>query len=257
MSAVDISVEDQGFVSLITLHRPPNNHIDLALVTALADALEALARGGACRAVVLASEGKNFCGGADIVQPQGLVSGDGTGIAPFYDAAARLFTQTLPLIAAVQGAAVGAGLGLAAACDFRIAAENARFSANFVKLGFHPGFGLSATLPRLIGVQNAGLMMLTGRRFGAEAALGMGLVDDVVETETLLGRAVALAQEIAEAAPLAVASTRASLRAGLAEAFKAATAHEFSEQSRLMRTEDFREGVRSVAERRPGVFVGR
>jgi enoyl-CoA hydratase/carnithine racemase len=207
--------------------------------------------------VVLASEGRNFCGGADLQQPRGLASGDGGGLGPFYEAALRIFAAPLPLVAAVQGAAVGAGLGLAVACDFRVAGRSARFAANFVKLGFHPGFGLSVTLPRLLGAQKAGLMLLTGRRVGAEEALGLGLVDEVVSDEELLGRALDLAGEIAAAAPLAIASTRATLRAGLLEAVRAATRHEHAEQARLMRTEDFREGVRSVSERRAGVFEGR
>jgi enoyl-CoA hydratase/carnithine racemase len=133
----------------------------------------------------------------------------------------------------------------------------ARFVANFTKLGFHPGFGLSSTLPRLIGVQKASLMMLTGRRIQADQAFQWGLIDEVAQEGKVLDAAFRLAEAIAENAPLAVVSTRATLRAGLAEAVKAATDHEFAEQQRLMKTEDFREGVRAVAERRAGDFKGR
>jgi enoyl-CoA hydratase/carnithine racemase len=157
----------------------------------------------------------------------------------------------------VQGAAVGAGLGLALVADFRAAAPEARFSANFVKLGFHPGFGLTHTLPRLVGEQRAALMMLTGRRLKAEEALAWGLVDELAPAADLRAAAVRLAAEIAENAPLAVAATRRTLRAGLIEAIRAATAREHAQQAALRDTEDFAEGVRAVAERRPGVFVGR
>jgi len=169
----------------------------------------------------------------------------------------RLFSTELPIVAAVQGAAIGAGLGLALVADFRVAAPEARFAANFVKLGFHPGFGLTHTLPRLIGRQNAARMFLTGERFDAEAALKMGLADEVAPLDQLLARAHALAASIAENAPLAVRSTRKTLRGDLAAAVRAQTDHEFVEQQWLMKTDDFREGVKAVNERRPGDFRGR
>jgi enoyl-CoA hydratase/carnithine racemase len=176
---------------------------------------------------------------------------------PLYEQAVRLYSTELPIVAAVQGAAVGAGLGLALVADFRVAAPEAKFAANFTKLGFHPGFGLTYTLPLLIGRQNASRMFLTGDRFDADASLKMGLVDEVVPLDQLLVHARALVASIAENAPLAVRSTRKTLRADLAAAVKAATDHEFVEQQWLMKTEDFKEGVKSVAERRPGDFRGK
>jgi enoyl-CoA hydratase/carnithine racemase len=132
-----------------------------------------------------------------------------------------------------------------------------KFAANFTKLGFHPGFGLTFTLPRLIGVQHAADMFLTGRRVKAEEALAWGLIDQLVAADKLMATASALAAEIAANGPLAVRSTRQTLRAGLAEGVKAATDVEFIEQRWLMKTEDFKEGVKSVAERRPGNFKGK
>lgn len=246
-----------GTVARLTIARPPHNHVDTALIKDLADALESLDGDDRCRVVILASEGKAFCGGADLAQPRGLASGEGAGISPFYQEAARLFRTAKPIIAVVQGAAVGAGLGLAAACDFRVAAPEARFCANFVALGFHPGFGLSVTLPRLVGRQKADLMFLTARRIRGEEALDWGLADVLAPLEALDAAALSLANEIAAAAPLAVRATRAVAREGLADAFVAATAREFAEQARLMRTEDFKEGVKAVFERRPGKFIGR
>jgi len=157
-------------------------------------------------------------------------------------------------VAAIQGAAVGGGLGLALVADFRVVSPDARFAANFVKLGIHPGFGLTYTLPRLIGIQKAGMMFLTGRRITGTEAVSIGLADVLTPAENLREKAGELAAEIAECAPLAVRSTRATLRSGLAEAVKAQTAHELAEQTRLARTEDHKEGVRAVTERRAGQF---
>jgi enoyl-CoA hydratase/carnithine racemase len=202
------------------------------------------------------SAGKAFCAGADLASPTGVGGQGMAGINPLYEQAVRLFSAKKPIIAAVQGAAVGAGLGLALVADFRVAAPEARFAANFVKLGFHPGFGITHTLPRVIGMQRAQLMCLTGRRIKAEEALVWGLVDEIAPLEDLRDAAITLARELAENAPLAVESTRATLRAGLADAVRTQTDHELIEQTWLRATDDFAEGVRSVNERRAGVFVG-
>jgi enoyl-CoA hydratase/carnithine racemase len=252
-----ITVELSDHVATVVFDRPPNNHVSVELMRDLADALEALDRDQDCRAVVLASNGKPFCAGADLVSSDGIGGSGMQGIAPLYDQAVRLFSTAKPIVAAVQGAAVGAGLGLALVADFRVAAPEARFSANFVKLGFHPGFGLTHTLPRLIGHQRASLMFLTGRRVKAEEALSWGLVDQVAPLEDLRSAARTLAAEIAENAPLAVAATRKTLRGELAAAVRAQTGHEHEQQSILRATEDFAEGVRAVQERRPGRFMGR
>lgn len=253
----DVLIAREGHVATVTINRPPHNSVSVELMRDLADALEALDGEAEMRAVVLRSEGTSFCAGADLSRRAEEVGLDAPTSNPLYAEAVRLYSTKTPMVAAVHGPAIGAGLGLALTADFRIATPEARFAANFVKLGFHPGFGLTATLPRLIGKQNASLMFLTGRRIKADEALEMGLVDAVVEPDQLDGAALALAAEIAEGGPLAVKSTRATLRAGLAEAVKAATDREFKQQQWLMRTEDFKEGVKSVAERRPGNFKGK
>lgn len=252
-----LTVTLDDHVATVMIDRPPNNHVSVELMADLADALENLDNSNACRAVVLASAGKAFCAGADLVAPDGIAGKGMGGINALYDQAVRLFSVETPIVAAVQGAAVGAGLGLALIADFRVAAPEARFTANFVKLGFHPGFGLTHTLPRLIGQQRANLMFLTGRRVKAEEALAWGLVDEVAPLADLLSSAQALAAEIAENAPLAVIATRKTLRQGLADAVRAQTNHEHAEQTILRATEDFAEGVRAVQERRPGRFTGR
>lgn len=250
-----VSVQDH--VATLVFHRPPANHVSVELVTDIADTLLAFDKDPAVRATVLASEGKPFCAGADLASPSGIGGAGMGGVSELYDQAIRLFSVEKPIVAAVQGAAVGAGLGLALVADFRVASAEARFSANFVKLGFHPGFGLTHTLPRVVGAQRADLMFLTGRRVRGEEALAWGLVDELVPGEDLRQSAFALAAELAENAPLAVVATRRTMRGQLAEAVRAATAHEHEQQTLLRATEDFAEGVRAVAERRPGRFKGR
>lgn len=252
-----VKVALDGHVAVVTLDRPPHNFVSVEFMADLADAMEAADASNDVRAIVLQSEGRTFSGGADFASPTDKVASSMEGVNALYDQAVRLFSVQKPIVAAVQGSAVGAGLGLALVADFRIAAPEARFAANFVKLSFHPGFGLTHTLPRLVGQQRAALMFLTGRRIKAEEGLAWGLVDEVVPMAELREAALRLAREIAENAPLAVLATRKTLRAGLAAAVRAQTGVEHEEQALLRATEDFAEGVRSVAERRPGNFVGR
>jgi enoyl-CoA hydratase/carnithine racemase len=261
----DIAVTQDGHVATVEIQRPPANFFDHSLIGQIADAFDAADEDPECRAIVLASVGKHFCAGANFGSGKNDDSGsrdfteDGfrntTGI--LYREAARLFANKTPIVGAIQGAAIGGGFGLALVPDFRVAAPEARFGANFVKLGIHQGFGLSVTLPRLIGNQAAALMLLTGRRITGEEALAIGLVDVLADQASLRAEAHRLAGEIAENAPLAVASVRATLRANLAEEVAAATEHELSEQQWLRATEDAQEGIRAVAERRPGNFKAR
>jgi enoyl-CoA hydratase/carnithine racemase len=254
----DASVSIDDYVATVEIHRPPHNYFDVQLIRDLATAFNDLDSDPACRAIVLMAEGKSFCAGANFANRNPTEATDSSqGGNPLYAEGVRLFSCKTPVVAAIQGAAIGGGLGLALVADFRVATPDARFAANFVKIGIHPGFGLTHTLPRLIGHQKAALLLLTGRRIGGEEAVAIGLADVLTEPEKLRATAIDLAREIAENAPLAVMSTRSTLRRGLAEAVKLQTDHEFVEQARLMKTEDHREGIKAVAERRPGAFVGR
>ena len=256
---LDIDVRRDGHVAVLEIRRPPNNFFDVELVTALALAFEDLDADDGCRALVLCSEGKHFCAGNNFAVNRSAAEQRerAAGRNPLYSAAVRLFAARKPVVAAIQGAAIGGGLGLALTADFRVAAPEARFAANFAKLGIHPGFGLTVTLPRLVGQQTANLLFLTGRRIKGEEALRLGLVDQLVPLGELAAAAHALAREIAENAPLAIVSVRATMRQGLAGEVAAATDHELAEQQRLRGTADAEEGIRAVAERRPGRFAGR
>ncbi len=255
----DIQVQLKNHVALIEILRPPNNFFDLSLICDIADALEELDNDDQCRAIVLASQGRHFCAGADFSQrrkvPVEQQDSPGQPTSnPLYTAAVRLFDCKKPIVGAIQGAAVGGGFGLALVPDFRVVCAASRFTANFTKLGFHPGFGLTYTLPKLIGQQRANLMFYTGRRITGITALEWGLAD--VFNDDVRAGAFQLANEIAENAPLAVMSVRATMRRGIAHAIRVSTDHEFSEQYRLQQTDDHREGLKAVAERRAGDFKG-
>jgi enoyl-CoA hydratase/carnithine racemase len=255
----DIGVDKAGHVALVEIRRPPNNFFDVALIRELADAFEALDADRDCRAVVLAAQGKTFCAGANFGDDDGsaLLSGPTPGAAHLYIEGNRLFRTRKPIVAAVHGAAVGGGLGLAMVADLRVTCAQARFSANFTRLGFHPGFGLTVTLPAAVGPTKAALMFYTSRRIDGDEAYAMGLADVLVPQDQVRSASLSLAAEIAENAPLGLIATRTTLRGDLADRVRTATEHELAEQTRLRRTDDFKEGVTAMAERRVPIFTGR
>lgn len=246
-----LSISLNRGVAVLEIDRPPHNFFDLQLITCIARGVTELNEIDACRAMVLASRGKVFCAGAD------FSGGSIIDAGALYEAALPIFRRTKPLIAAVQGPAIGGGLGLAVAADFRVAAPEARFQANFVRIGLHPGFGLTYTLPRLVGTQTANQLFLTGRRVDGREALELGLADQLAEVFELRNVAVAFAESIASGAPLALESIQGALIAGLADEVEKAMARELVEQQKLFGTEDFREGVLATRQKRPPQFKGR
>jgi enoyl-CoA hydratase/carnithine racemase len=256
--SANLKISREQHVAVVEICRPPHNFFDMALIRDLAVAFEAIDADPDLRSIVLCSQGSAFCAGANFG-----TRGDPTGadsprrVNPLYDEALRLFACAKPVVAAVHGPAIGGGLGLALVADFRISCPEARFSANFTRLGFHPGFGLSVTLPRLVGVQQAGLLFYTGRRIGGEQALAIGLVDALVAQDQVRAEALKLATEIAGSAPLAVVSTRESVRRGLVDEIRSAVARESLAQNREFLSEDFKEGVAAMTARREPQFTGR
>jgi 2-(1,2-epoxy-1,2-dihydrophenyl)acetyl-CoA isomerase len=272
--AGDVAVEvSPGYVATVELRRPPDNFFDVAMIRALADAYQSLDEDPACRVIVLCAVGKHFCAGANLGGDDRPSAGEAPSAAPsapsarpasplgvvseLYAEAVRLFEARTPVIAAVQGAAIGGGLGLACSADFRIAAPEARFAANFARLGFHQGFGLTVTLPAIVGAQRSLEMLYTGRRVRGEEAARIGLADKLVPADQLRPAAYEMAAEIAASAPLAVRSIRETMRGHLAAQVRAATEREGAEQNRLRKTADFREGIAATAQRRPPRFEGR
>ncbi len=191
------------FVAIVEICKPPNNFFSNNLISGLAETFEQLDQDDRVRASVLCSQGKHFCAGADFSGDS-----DGNDTLGLYAGAVRIFRCAKPIVAAIQGAAIGGGLGLALTADFRIAAPESRFGANFARLGFHQGFGLSVTLPELVGQQSSRDMFFTGRRVKGAEALEIGLCDQLVPLEELRETTSAFAREIAKSAPLAVESIR-------------------------------------------------
>ena len=261
----DIGVDTHGHVALIEIRRPPNNFFDIALIQEIASTLEVLDEEPAIRAVVLAAQGKAFCAGANFgdgstLDKEGQRPGElnrESAVRHLYLEGNRLFRTKKPIVGAVHGSAVGGGLGLAMVADFRVTCPEARFAANFTRLGFHPGFGLTVTLPAVIGATKAALMFYTSRRVTGEDAYAMGLADVLVPQSDVRAAALKLAAEIAENSPLGLIATRATMRGDLADRVLRATEHELVEQTRLRKTADFKEGVAAVAERRLPNFSGR
>jgi enoyl-CoA hydratase/carnithine racemase len=259
----DIGIEKTDHVALVEIRRPPNNFFDIPLIKDIAGAFESFDEDSNIRAIVLAAQGKAFCAGANFgdgstLDAQGRRSNEpGPGVAPLYIEGNRLFRTKKPIIAAVHGAAVGGGLGLAMVADFRVTCPEARFCANFTRLGFHPGFGLTVTLPAVIGETKASLMFYTSRRVPGDEAYAMGLADVLVRQDQVRDAAIKLAAEIGENSPLGLIATRMTMRGGIADRVREATDHELEEQTRLRKTDDFKEGVKSMSERRVPDFKGR
>jgi enoyl-CoA hydratase/carnithine racemase len=253
----DVAISFDGAVATVEIRRPPHNFFTIPLIQHLADAFEDLEADRRCHAIVLAAQGQSFCAGADFSNRDATPPHRSPrAVNPLYGEAIRMFACSKPVVAAVHGSAVGGGLGLALVADFRVTCAEARFSANFNRLGFHPGFGLSVTLPRLVGIQKAALLFYTGRRIGGEEAVAIGLADMLVAQDQVRAQAARLAREIAISAPLAVQSTRATLRQGLVEQIRLAVARESAEQNAQFKTADFHEGIAAMAARREPQFTG-
>ena len=249
----DISVSIKQHLAYVEINRPPNNFFDANLIQQIADAYESLDEEDECRVVLLKSEGKNFCAGANFGQDEDMLD-KSVPYKKLYAQAVRLFRTRKPVIAVVQGAAIGGGLGLALSADFRVACHEARFAANFAKLGFHPGFGSSITLPRVVGVQKAMDMLFTARRVTGEEAFKIGLADKFCSKEKITEEAEQLAMEIASSAPMAVESIRSTLRGNLADQIEQIVDWELSEQVRLQKTEDFKTGIAASLSRETPQF---
>lgn len=256
MSSNDLTVEVDGFVALLEIHRPPTNYFDRDILAEIADAGERVQSETDVRALVLCSQGKHFCAGANFA-PGGLAGERVAASQALYIEAIRIFELELPIVAAVQGSAIGGGLGLALAADFRVASETSSFTANFSRLGFHQGFGLTVTLPRVVGSQRAMEMLYTSQRVTAAEALASGLVDRLAPAGRERAEAVRFAREIAASAPLAVRAMKKTLRSGLAEEVRDILRHELKQQEWLWATEDSRRGIEASLSRADPEFIGR
>ena len=254
----NVRITRDGHVAIVEICRPPHNFFDQQMIQDLASAFETVEADPDYRGIMLCAQGSSFCAGADFANRNDRAAIDSPRrVNPLYGEALRMFSCSKPMVAAVHGPAVGGGLGLALVADFRVTCDEARFSANFNRLGIHPGFGLSVTLPRLVGIQKAALLFYTGRRISGSEAHAMGLADVLVPKDQVRSEALKLAAEIAASAPLAVVSTRETLRRGLVDEIRNVVARESVEQNRQFFSDDFKEGVAAMSARRPPAFTGK
>ena len=249
----------RGAVRRLTLNRPDKlNAIDLPLLDALTEALEAADRDPEVRAIVIAGAGASFCAGADIGQMIDRTADDWERTVDHYLDPIRVIARTgKPVIARLHGNVFGGGLGLAIACDFRVAAESARLCAPFVKLAL-AGCDMSAGyfLPRLIGLGRATDMMMTARVVGAPEAQAIGLVSQTVPDAELDAAVDALADRLAAFAPRTTAFTKAAIRRSVDRDMEGEFDYEIFAQVQCLQSADHREGVAAFRERRAPVFRG-
>ncbi len=259
--AVLYEVKDQ--IAQITLNRPENrNSMTDDVLEGLREAVAEARQDRALRCVIVTGRGRSFCAGADF-KAQVQRSDREAAMLPhersfaMYSPFLSLLEIEIPTIAALNGHAIGGGLGLAVVCDIRVANEEAKYGANFVRLGLHPGMATTYILPRLMGLPRATELLLTGRIISGREAAAWGLVHYAVPEAQVLDRAWELAREIATAAPIAVRMTKASIYRGAGWDPTQAAHSEAHAQSRSLETEDAQEGIRALLEKRPPVFKGR
>jgi enoyl-CoA hydratase/carnithine racemase len=250
-----------GMVGVITLDRPDNrNSMTPELLDAFVVASNAARADKGIRAVVVTGTGACFSSGADF---KSTLQRNESDAAPhersyaMYVPFLSLLDIEVPVIGALNGHTVGGGFGLALVCDMRIGAEGAKYGANFVKLGLAPGMSISYMLPRLVGVARANELLLTGRLVDGKEAEALGILNRAVPAADVFPAALELARTIAANAPLAVRYTKAAIRRGLALTVREAAMEEAVFQAETVATDDAKEGIAALLEKRAPVFTGR
>ncbi len=258
-----VLLETAGSVATITLNRPDSlNSLTLDAKVALLDAVRRVAADDTVRAVVLTGRGRAFCVGQDLREhadqlAQGGRSPLSTVVEHFNPLVTALVTMPKPVVAAVNGTTAGAGMGLACACDLRIAAAGSRWTTAFTGIGLTADSGLSWTLPRLVGAGRATALLLLAEPFTTEQALEMGLVTAAVPADQVLPAAVELARRLAAGPTVAYAALKRSLHVSLAGGLEDALCEEDRQQAVAGASADHAAAVRSFLAKEPPVFEGR
>jgi 2-(1,2-epoxy-1,2-dihydrophenyl)acetyl-CoA isomerase len=258
-----VLLERTGAVAVITLNRPDAlNSLVVEMKTALLRAVEAVRDDDGVRAVVLTGAGRAFCVGQDLREHAALLdAGDPAPLSTVrehYNPVVTALTEMgKPVVAAVNGTAAGAGLGLACAADFRVGAAGARFTTAFTGIGLTADSGLSWTLPRLVGAGRAAALLLLAEPFTAEQALEMGLLNAAVAPESVVPAALELADRLSQGPTTAYACVKASLRFAADSTLVEALAEEDRQQTLAGRTQDHAAAVRSFLAKQPATFTGR
>ena len=245
-------------VAVITLNRPDRyNAIEATLARGVIESLEKSA--GEARAVVLTGAGKAFCSGADLAEMMDDYDKGGPDLSRFLDdifhpMVHALTDSSLPVVAAINGVAAGAGLGVALGCDIRIMAESAFLTSAFTAIGLVPDSGTTWWLPQHVGVSKAIELAMTNKRVGAEEALSLGLCAEVVADDAVLDRAAELAATLADMVPDSLVATRRLIRGAASLSFEEALEAEKMEQGRFGKTAEHLEGVAAFLEKRKPNF---
>jgi len=256
----DLIVESRGPVTVLSVNRPERlNALDQSVLQQIRCVVDVFGGDPGQGALVITGVGaQSFVAGADIAELAALGPDEAQGYSRSGQAVMnRIEDSPKPVIAAINGFALGGGLELALACHLRLAAENAVLGLPELGLGTIPGYGGTQRLPRLIGYGRALELILTGRRLGADEALALGLVTRVVPQPALLAEAEALARAILRNGPLAVAAALAVLRGGARAPLEVGLRMESESFGRLSGTKDMQEGLRAFLEKRPADFSGR
>lgn len=257
---MSVKYQNHGDVALITLDRPERYNAIEASISA--GAIAALERAGTeARAVVLTGAGRAFCSGADLADLVEDYRRDGPDLYnhlekvfhPMIDAILRC---KVPTVAAVNGVAAGAGLGVALACDLRVIAASASLTSAFTGIALVPDSGTSWWLPQMVGVSRALELTLTNRRVGADEAVSLGLAVEAVEDAAVVDAALALAMQLADLSPDSLVTTRRLVREAAALPLSSAMAAEQEEQGRLGRAPAHLEGVSAFLEKRKPDYRG-
>ncbi len=266
MSYETILLEKSDHIATITLNRPDRlNALNAKMAEELQDVFDVVHRDDDVRVVVLTGAGRAFCAGADI---QAQFASDGAGgkeesllerIPRDFDEPKALSLARIkkPVIASINGAAIGFGTTVTLGCDIRIASDKAKFSLAFVRMGILPEWGCSYYLPRLIGYAKAAELIFTAKMFEAQEALDVGLVNQVVPADKLQEVAYEMASTIAGMAPKAMEITKKALRRGMTNDLNTQVVFENMALHYLLGTEDHKEGARSFLEKRKPEFKGR
>lgn len=255
-----IKFEKENGVATIALDRPDRlNAFDETMHEELYAALEAVESDGAVRAVVLRGEGRGFSAGADLSSVRSEEDPDlGEYLRRTYSRAImKMVRMEKPVVAALHGPVYGAGMGMALACDVRVASESAKFSVAFVKIGLMPDAGVSFFLPRIVGLGRAMELSMTGDAVEADEAYSIGLVNKLVEEEKLTEEARALAGKLASLPTRALGQIKHSLYASFESDLQTALEAEAKGQTLCGYTQDHKEGVSAFFEKRSPTFIGR
>lgn len=261
MSAYEnLLFEAENGIGIVTINRPKAlNALNAATIYELDRMFDELAKDDTVKAVILTGSGqKSFVAGADITEMQAMSAIEGRNWGKLAQAVFnKIENLPKPVIAAVNGYALGGGCEISMACDIRIAAENAKFGQPEVSLGIPPGFGGTQRLPRLVGKGRAKELLFTADMIDAEEAYRIGLANKVVASEELMETAKAMAQKIMSRAPIAVQVCKAAVNEGMDTDLESGVAYEAEVFGLCFATDDQKEGMTAFVEKRKAVFTGK